>query len=103
MKNIIRKIIRKHYNIQSKIYKDKKALMSLDFLFSFIILIIISTLILGFVYSNLSNIYSDDENIQERLILDKVASEINTVSSKDQGYSTVIHLKKDVFLLYSGK
>lgn len=90
-------IIRKHYNIQSKIYKDKKALMSLDFLFSFIILIIISTLILGFVYSNLSNIYSDDENIQERLILDKVASEINTVSSKDQGYSTVIHLKKDVY------
>ncbi len=84
-------------SINSKIFTDKKAVISMDFLFSFFILIILSTIVFGFVYSNLSNIYSDNENIEERLILDSLASEINKVSSKDSGYSTVIHLKSEVF------
>ena len=90
-------IKRKINIIRTKILDDKKAVISIDFLFSFLIFIIVSTIIFWFVYSNLSNIYSDDENIEERLILDNVASQINTVSSKNTGYSMVIHMKDEVY------
>ncbi len=93
----MKRIVGNISSLKPKIFKDNKAVISMDFLFSFFILIILSTIVFGFVYSNLSNIYSDNENIEERLILDSIASQINRVSSKDLGYSTVIHLKEEVY------
>ena len=76
--------------------KDNNGIISLDFLFSIIILIIITSLLFGFLYSNLSNVFTIKENLEERVIADNISVSINSVSSNEIGYSKIIHLKSDV-------
>lgn len=76
--------------------KDRYGVVSVDYLFSIIVLIIIVTSVFGFVYSNLGNIFTVKENVEERLIADNISSVINSVSASKEGYSTVITLKDNV-------
>ncbi|OWT32685.1 hypothetical protein BGI41_06390 [Methanobrevibacter sp. 87.7] len=76
--------------------KDNQGIISLDFLFSIILFIIITSLLFGFLYSSLSNVFTIKENVEERLIADNISVCINSVSSNEIGYSKIIHLKSDV-------
>lgn len=77
-------------------FKDNKGVLFFDFLFSFVVFIIIFAVLFSFLSVNLGNIYSNEENLEERLIADDLASSINSVSLAKPGYSTRVHLEDNV-------
>ncbi|WP_040682683.1 hypothetical protein [Methanobrevibacter boviskoreani] len=79
-----------------RLFSDNIGVISIDFLFSYAVLILITAVLLSFAYSNLGNINSEEQNLEERLILDSLSDSINSVSLNKVGYSRKISLKGDV-------
>ena len=71
---------------------DKKGFFSPEYLFSIFIILIIASGLLFFTQSTIESSNNIENNMQHRLILDKVANLINQVNSHGEGYSTYFHL-----------
>ena len=71
---------------------DKKGFISIEYLFSIFILLIIALGLLFFTSASIESSKNIENNVQYRLILDHVASIINQVNSNGNGYSIYLHL-----------
>ena len=71
---------------------DKKGFISIEYLFSIFILLIIASGLLFFTHSTIESSNNIENNVQHRLILDYLANMINQVNVHGEGYSTYVHL-----------
>lgn len=74
---------------------DNKGFISIEYLFSLFILIIIALGVLFFASSAISSSLNIEDGITHRLILDEVANQISQVNSNGAGYSKYIRLPSD--------
>ena len=74
---------------------DNKGFISIEYLFSLFILVIIALGVLFFASSAISSSLNIEDDITHRLILDEVANQISQVNSKGAGYSKYIRLPSD--------
>ena len=74
---------------------DNKGIISIEYLFSLFILIIIALGVLFFASSAISSSLNIEDGITHRLILDEVANQISQVNSNGAGYSKYIRLPSD--------
>ena len=71
---------------------DDKGFISIEYLFSIFIVLIIALGLLFFTQSTIESNNNIENNVEHRLILDNLASRINQVNSHGEGYSTYVHL-----------
>ena len=74
---------------------DNKGFISIEYLFSLFILIIIALGVLFYASSSISSSLNIEDNVNHRLILDDVANQIAEVNSNGIGYSKYIKLPSD--------
>lgn len=74
---------------------DNKGFISIEYLFSLFILIIIALGMLFFASSSITSSLNIEDNVMHRLILDDVANQIAQVNSNGVGYSKHIKLPSD--------
>ena len=74
---------------------DNKGFISIEYLFSLFILVIIALGVLFFASSAISSSLNIEDGITHRLILDEVANQISQVNSNGVGYSKYIRLPSD--------
>lgn len=74
---------------------DDKGFISIEYLFSLFILIIIALGMLFFASSSITSSLNIEDNVMHRLILDDVANQIAQVNSNGVGYSKHIKLPSD--------
>ena len=74
---------------------DNKGFISLEYIFSLFIIIIIACGILFYSESTLNSSFNIEESIMHRLILDNVAGQISQVNSNGVGYSKYVKLPSD--------
>ena len=71
---------------------DEKGFISIENLFSIFIIIIIAFSLLFFTLTSIESVNNIENNVQHRLILDKVASLISQVNAHGAGYSMYLKL-----------
>lgn len=71
---------------------DEKGFISMEYLFSIFIVLIIALGLLFFVQSTIESNNDIENNVEHRLILDNLAGIINQVNSHGEGYSADVHL-----------
>ena len=74
---------------------DNKGFISIEYLFSLFILVIIALGVLFFASSAISSSLNIEDGMTHRLILDEVANQISQVNSNGAGYSKYIRLPSD--------
>jgi hypothetical protein len=74
---------------------DNKGFISIEYLFSLFIIVIIALGVLFFASSAISSSLNIEDGITHRLILDEVANQISQVNSNGAGYSKYIRLPSD--------
>ena len=74
---------------------DNKGFISIEYLFTLFIVIIIASGMLFFTSSALSSSFNIEDSISHRIILDEVANQISQVNSNGVGYSKKIILPSD--------
>ena len=74
---------------------DNKGFISIEYLFSLFILIIIALGVLFYASSAISSSLNIEDSVTHRLILDDVANVISQVNSNGVGYSKHIKLPSD--------
>ena len=74
---------------------DNKGFISIEYLFSLFILVIIALGVLFFASSAISSSLNIEDGVTHRLILDEVANQISQVNSNGAGYSKYITLPSD--------
>lgn len=74
---------------------DNKGFISIEYLFSLFILIIIALGMLFYASSSISSSLNIEDNVAHRLILDDVANVIGQVNSNGVGYSKYLKLPSD--------
>ncbi len=75
---------------------DNKGFISIEYLFSIFVILIIAIPLLFLSQSAIESSFNIDDNMAHRFILDTVASEISQVNSNGEGYSKAIYLPSDV-------
>lgn len=75
---------------------DEKGFISIEYLFSVFIIIIIATGLLFYASASIMSSNNIEDNVKHRLILDSVANSISQVNSNGNGYSKIISLPSDV-------
>lgn len=71
---------------------DKKGFISVEYLFSIFIILIIAIGLLFFTHNSIESSKNIENNVQHRLILDNVANLINQVNAHGEGYSVYLHM-----------
>lgn len=71
---------------------DKNGFISIEYLLSIFIILIIALGLLFFVQSAIESSINIENDVQHRLILDNMANLINQVNSHGEGYSIYVHL-----------
>lgn len=71
---------------------DKKGFISLEYLFSFFIILVIALGLLFYAQSTIESSINIEDNIHHRLILDNLSNLISQVNSNGDGYSKRIKL-----------
>ena len=71
---------------------DEKGFISVEYLFSIFIILIIASGLLFFTSATIMSEKNIEENVNHRLILDNIASSISQVNSNGEGYSMLIDL-----------
>ncbi len=71
---------------------DEKGFISIEYLFSIFILLIIASGLLFFTSATIMSEKNIEDNVNHRLILDSLASSISQVNSNGEGYSMLINL-----------
>ncbi len=74
---------------------DNKGFISIEYLFSLFILVIIALRLLFFASSSISSSLNIEDSVAHRLILDDVANQIAQVDSNGVGYSKILKLPSD--------
>jgi hypothetical protein len=74
---------------------DNKGFISIEYLFSVFILIIIALGMLFYASSSISSSLNIEDSVAHRLILDDVANQIAQVDSNGVGYSKILKLPSD--------
>ncbi|WP_405306603.1 hypothetical protein [Methanobrevibacter sp.] len=74
---------------------DNKGFISIEYLFSLFILIIIALGVLFYASSAISSSFNIEDSVTHRLILDDVANQISQVNSNGIGYSKYVQLPSD--------
>lgn len=75
---------------------DNKGVISIEYLFSLFLVIIIALGMLFYASSTIQSTLNIEDSMAHKLILDSVANAIIKVNSKGEGYSKVIDLPSDV-------
>lgn len=75
---------------------DNKGFISIDYLFSLLIVIIIACGMLFYASASISSGFNIEDSVMHRLILDDVANTISQVNSNGVGYSKYIKLPSDI-------
>ena len=75
---------------------DDKGFISIEYLFSIFILLIIASELLFFTQATIESNNNIENNVEHRLVLDNLASIINQVNSHGEGYSAYIHLDSGI-------
>ena len=75
---------------------DNKGFISIEYLFSILVIIIIALGLLFYTSSTILSSNNIQDNMQHRIILDSVANSISQVNSNGEGYSKTITLPSDV-------
>lgn len=75
---------------------DDKGFISVEYLFSLFIVLIIACGMLFYASSTIQSSFNIEDSISHRLILDDVAGVIGQVNSNGEGYSKYIKLPSDV-------
>ena len=71
---------------------DEKGFISIEYLFSIFIILIIASSLLFFTHSAIESSNNIENNVQHRLVLDNLAALINQVNTHGKGYSAYVHL-----------
>ena len=74
---------------------DNKGFISIEYLFSIFLILIIACGILFFASASISSSFNIEDTVTHRLILDNVANQISQVNANGIGYSKVIRLPSD--------
>ena len=74
---------------------DNKGFISIEYLFSLFLVLIIACGMLFFASSAISSSFNIEDSVTHRMILDNVANEISQVNSNGIGYSKYIRLPSD--------
>ena len=74
---------------------DNKGFISIEYLFSLFILIIIALGILFYASASISSSLNIEDSVSHRIILDDMANQISQVNSNGVGYSKYIKLPSD--------
>ena len=74
---------------------DDKGFISIEYLFSLFIIIIIACGMLFYASASISSSLNIEDGVSHRLILDEVANQIAQVNSNGEGYSNYIILTSD--------
>lgn len=74
---------------------DNKGAVSIGYLFTLFIVIIIASGMLFFTQSTLSSSFNIEDDMSHRMILDNVADQISQVNSNGVGYSKTVKLPSD--------
>ena len=74
---------------------DNKGFISIEYLFSIFLILIIACGILFFASASISSSFNIEDTVTHRLILDNVANQISQVNANGVGYSKVIRLPSD--------
>ncbi len=74
---------------------DNKGFISVEYIFSLFIVIIIACSILFYSESTIITSFNIEDGIEHRLILDDVANAISQVNSNGEGFSKYIELPSD--------
>lgn len=74
---------------------DSKGFISIEYLFSLFIVLIIACGMLFYASASISSSLNIEDSLSHRLILDGVADEINQANSNGEGYSKTIKLPSD--------
>lgn len=74
---------------------DNKGFISIEYLFSIFLILIIACGILFFASASISSSFNIEDTVNHRLILDNVANQISQVNANGVGYSKVIRLPSD--------
>ena len=75
---------------------DEKGFISIEYLFSIFIVLIIALGLLFFTQATIESNSSIEDNVEHRLILDHLAGLINQVNSHGEGYSEYVQLDSDL-------
>ncbi|WP_298498705.1 hypothetical protein [uncultured Methanobrevibacter sp.] len=75
---------------------DNKGFISIEYLFSIFVILIITLPLLFFTQSIIESSHNVEDSVTHRIILDDVANSISQVNSNGEGYSKLIYLKSDV-------
>lgn len=75
---------------------DNKGFISIEYLFSIFVILIIAIPLLFISQSAIESSFNIEDSVTHRLILDDVANAISQVNSNGQGYSKSIYLTSDV-------
>ena len=71
---------------------DNKGFISIEYLFSIFLILIIACSILFYTSASISSTFNIEDTVTHRMILDNVANEISQVNSNGVGYSKYIKL-----------
>lgn len=74
---------------------DEKGFISIEYLFSIFIILIIALGLLFFTSESIESINNIENSVHHRLILDKVANSISHNNAKGEGYSVRINLDSE--------
>lgn len=74
---------------------DNKGFISIEYLFSLFIILIIASGVLFYSEATINSSFNIEESITHRLILDNVRNQIGQVNSNGPGYSKYIELPSD--------
>lgn len=74
---------------------DSKGFISIEYLFSLFIVIIIACAMLFFISQSINSSLNIEDSVTHRLILDDVAGKISQVNANGEGYSKYLKLPYD--------
>lgn len=74
---------------------DNKGFISIEYLFSLFIVVIIACGMLFYASASISSTFNIEDSVSHRMILDDVANQISQVNSNGVGYSKIIKLPSD--------
>lgn len=75
---------------------DNKGFISVEYLFSLFVVVIIALGVLFYASSTLQSSLNIEDSVSHRLVLDNVANVISQVNSNGAGYSRYIKLPSDI-------
>lgn len=78
------------------IVSDQRASLTVDFILSMFILLVLAVSILGTIHVRLETVHDAEEVVQARLISEKIASAIEDVYSAGEGYEMRIEMPSNI-------